>query len=58
MYGPNDYDDFDIEPIDEIARSEGFSIDEDGHWVPLEENNEFDDYGYDVDTDYYDADFD
>ena len=38
------YEDYDLTPdyveyesIDDIARGEGFYIDDDGHWVPLEE---------------------
>lgn len=57
MYG-------DLESIDDIARGEGFFIDDDGHWVPAEEAL---DYGlepeeletdYDVDDEDYDADLD
>ena len=34
-YNGNDYSDF--EDINDIARGEGFSIDDDGHWVPLDD---------------------
>ncbi len=33
-------DDMDYESIDDIARSEGFYIDDDGHWVPLEDEDD------------------
>ena len=48
-YGPRD-DDFDYEDINDIARGEGFNIDDDGHWVPIEDDmdNEFLDYDDDV----------
>ena len=49
------FDDFDYENINDIARGEGFSIDEDGHWVPLE-NSMFSDLM--DDTDYSDFDYD
>lgn len=36
-----DYEDFnDYESIDDIARSEGFYIDDDGHWIPIEDEDE------------------
>ncbi len=36
-----DYEDFnDYESIDDIARGEGFYIDDDGHWIPLPEDDE------------------
>ena len=49
----------DHESIDDIARGEGFFIDDDGHWVPLEDAL---DYGYepeelDLDYDYEDEDY-
>ncbi len=31
------YDDFDYEPIEELARREGCTIDDDGHWIPLKD---------------------
>ena len=47
-----EYDDcFDYESIDDIARGEGFFIDDDGHWIPLEDADEYD-------IDYYDLDMD
>ena len=49
-----DFDDY--ESIDEIARGEGFVIDDDGHWIPIEEAL---DYGYepeDLDLDELDYD--
>ena len=58
MYYDNDY-----ESIDDIAKGEGFFIDDDGNWVPLEdaldfgyepEDLEFDyDYDFDIDEDDY-----
>ncbi len=40
----------DDESIDDIARGEGFFIDDDGNWVPLEDAYE---YGYEAeDLDY------
>ena len=33
--------DCDIEPIDEIARGEGFLIDDDGHWVPMPDDDDW-----------------
>lgn len=44
-YDPIDDDDYDydIEPIDAIASSEGFSIDDDGHWIPIDDSER---YGY------------
>lgn len=38
------YDISDYEPIDQIARNDGFLIDEDGHWVPIEDNGYYNDY--------------
>ncbi len=49
-----DFDDYEL--IDEIARGEGFVIDDDGHWIPIEEAL---DYGYepeDLDLDELDYD--
>lgn len=45
------YEDYEeeYESIDDIARGEGFFIDDDGHWIPLEDADEFD-------CDYYDID--
>jgi len=40
MYGEDELD-FDYESIDDIARGEGFYIDEDNHWVPLPDDDEF-----------------
>ena len=58
-YGPNDYDDIDYESIEDIARSEGFNIDDDGHWVPMEDTMEYEDFSYDVDSGGdFDVDFD
>ena len=44
------YDDYEYESIDDIARGEGFFIDDDGHWIPLEdaEDNDFEYYGIDL----------
>ena len=55
-----EFDDYEYESIDDIARGEGFYIDDDGHWIPLEEDLDddyepeyldpdelFDDYDYD-----------
>ena len=39
-----DLSDFDIEPIDQIARADGFIIDEDGHWVPMEDSDGYGEY--------------
>ncbi len=50
-FDPNDESDY-YEDINDIARSEGFSIDDDGHWVPLERDEDF--YDYDSDDDDYD----
>lgn len=36
--------DADIEDINDIARGEGFFIDEDGHWVPLEDQPGYGEY--------------
>ena len=47
------YDDY--ESIDDIARGEGFFIDDDGHWVPLEDADGYDFEYYDIDMD--DIDF-
>ncbi len=57
-YGPFDESDF-YEDINEIARGEGFRIDDDGHWVPLErdEDSEFYCYEDDGDVDYDISDF-
>ena len=47
-----------FESIDDIARGEGFFIDEDGHWLPLED---MDDCGYEdcgVDPDDFDRLYD
>ena len=52
------YDDYFDESIDDIARGEGFFIDDDGHWIPLEEAL---DYGYELeddDLDLFDEDDD
>ena len=35
---PEEYNYSDFEDINDIARSNGFSIDDDGHWVPLEDD--------------------
>ena len=47
------YDEEEYESIDEIARGEGFFIDDDGNWVPLEQAE---DYGIEIDDDdlFYD----
>ena len=48
MYeGYEDYEEY--ESIDEIARGEGFFIDDDGHWIPLEDADEYDLDEYDID---------
>jgi len=52
------FDREDSESIDDIARGEGFFIDDDGNWIPLEEAL---DYGYepeDLDLDYSEDDDD
>lgn len=45
-YGSHAYDaaDIDYEDINDIARSDGFFIDEDGHWVPLEDMPGYDEF--------------
>jgi len=41
--------DDDFESIDDMARGEGFFIDDDGHWVPLEDAEEYGlDFGDDL----------
>lgn len=54
---------YEYESIDDIARGEGFLIDDDGHWVPIEDAEEYglepeDDYDDDYDNDDYDGDDD
>ena len=43
---------YEYESIDDIARGEGFFIDDDGNWVPLEYAEE---YGIELDEDTMDA---
>lgn len=49
-YGPFDESEF-FEDINDIARGEGFSIDDDGHWVPLERDEDADFFEYADDDD-------
>ena len=48
------------ESIDDIARGEGFIIDDDGHWIPLEEALDFGYEPEDLDLDFCidDSDYD
>ena len=34
------YEDYDGETIDDIARENGFYIDEDGDWIPIEDEDD------------------
>ena len=45
------FEDDDYESIDDIARGEGFFIDDDGNWIPLEDasDDDFEYYGIDRD---------
>ena len=40
-YYSDGIDDSDFEDINSIARSEGFSIDDDGHWVPMDNDYDY-----------------
>lgn len=40
----DDYSDIDYEDINDIASSEGFVIDDDGHWVPIESKPGYEDF--------------
>ncbi len=37
----DEYYEEEYESIDDIARGEGFWIDEDGHWVPLDDEDDW-----------------
>ena len=50
------YDDF--ESIDDIARGEGFFIDDDGHRIPLEDAEDYDYECYGIDRDDLDLLYD
>ena len=50
------YDDF--ESIDDIARGEGFFIDDDGHWIPVEDADDYDYEYYGIDRDDLDLLYD
>ena len=39
------------ESIDDIARGEGFFIDDDGHWIPMDDADDFDCEYYGIDPD-------
>jgi len=59
MMNPIEFPLDDFESIDDIARDEGFIIDDDGHWIPIEsmmeelDFDEDDDDGYEYDEDEF-----
>ncbi len=52
------FEDDDYESIDDIARREGFFIDADGNWIPLEDANYDDLEYYGIDRDDLDLLYD
>ena len=52
------FEDYDYESIDDIARGEGFFIDDDGHWIPLEDAEDYDFEYYGIDRDDIDLLYD
>ena len=46
----------DYESIVDIARGDGFRIDDDGHWIPLDAEDGYGEYGEYIDRSDYDID--